>query len=111
MEGELLGMTALSRGGRTPVPKEVMKMLHLRFDPKRRKKLLWTQEGDDVIVTKGTAQSSFRKSILSAGGSAAIPRHIREALKLESTPHREERVVWIRRGEDIIVRKATPNRV
>ena len=110
LEDKILGMTVLSRGGRTTVPKEVMKMLQLRFDPQRREKLLWTLEKDEVVVRKGTPQSSFRKSILSAGGDAAVPKHIRKVLKLESTLHREERVMWIRRGEDVIVRKAAPNR-
>jgi bifunctional DNA-binding transcriptional regulator/antitoxin component of YhaV-PrlF toxin-antitoxin module len=111
LEAKVLGTTILSRGGRTTVPKEVMEILHLRFDPQRREKLLWTQKGDEVTVSRGTPESSFRKSILSEGGIAAVPKHIREALKLESTPQREDRVVWIRKGQDIIVRKATPIRV
>ena len=85
-----------------------MKALKLRYTPKKRQKLLWTQKGDEIIVTKGTPQSSFRKSILSRGGTAAVPRHIREALKLRSTLHHEERVIWIRKGDEIVVRKGWP---
>ena len=85
-----------------------MKALKLRYTPKKRQKLLWTQKGDEIIVTKGTPQSSFRKTILSRGGTAAVPRHIREALKLRSTLHHEERVVWIRKGDEIVVRKGSP---
>ncbi len=71
-------------------------------------KILWTQEGDDVIVTKGTPQSSFRKTMLRRGGRAAVPKHIMEALGLRSTPHKEERIVWIQRGDEIVVRKGAP---
>jgi len=82
-----------------------MEMLKLRYTPQKREKILWTQKGNEVVVSKGTAQSSFRKTILSRGGRAAVPKHVREALKLKSTLHREERMIWIQRGEEIIVRK------
>jgi len=104
----LLGITVLTSGGRTIVPDQVMELLNLRYTLQRRQKLLWIQEGGDVVVKRGTLQSSFRKTILSRGGKTAIPKHIREALKLNSTPRREEGLMWIRRGEDIIVRKGTP---
>lgn len=88
-----------------------MELLELRYTPQRREKILWTQEGDEVVVSKGTPQSSFRKTILGGGGRAAVPRHIREALKLKSTPQREERMMWIRKEERIIVRKGTPQSI
>lgn len=80
-------------------------MLHERV------KLLWTQDGDQFIVSKGTLQSSYKKTILGRSGKAAVPRHVREALKLESMPHNEERMTWIQKGNEIIVRKGTPESV
>jgi hypothetical protein len=103
----LLGITILSRGGSTIVPKQVMKVLKLGYTAQKREKLLWTQKGDEIIVSKGTPQSSFTKTMLRRGGRAAVPRHIREALKLRSTLHDEARVIWIQRGNEIIVRKGT----
>lgn len=85
-----------------------MELLKLRYTPHRRQKLLWVQEEDDIVVKKGTLQSSFRKTILSRGGKTAIPKHVREVLKLKLTPDGEERLIWIQRGDDIIVRKGTP---
>jgi bifunctional DNA-binding transcriptional regulator/antitoxin component of YhaV-PrlF toxin-antitoxin module len=105
----LLGITILSSGGRTTVPKQVMQVLKLRYTPQKREKLLWLQEGDEIVVTKGTLQSSFRKTILSRDGTAAVPKHIREVLKLKSTLHKEERVMWIQKGDEIVVRKETPH--
>jgi len=102
----VLGITELS-GGRTIVPNRAMELLKLRYTPQKRQKLLWTQEGGDVVVKKGTLRSSFRKTILSRGGKTAVPKHIREALKLKFTPHGEETLVWIQSGDDIIVRKGT----
>lgn len=90
------------------VPSKAMELLKLRYTPQRRQKILWTQEGGDVVVKKGTLQSSFRKTILGRGGKTAIPKHIREALKLKIAPEEEERLVWMKRGDDIIVRKGTP---
>jgi hypothetical protein len=107
----ILGITILSSGGRTTVPRKVMELLELRYTPQKREKILWMQEGDEVVVSKGTPQSSFRKTILSRGGKAAVPRHIREALKLKSTPQREERMIWIRKEERIIVRKGPPRSI
>jgi hypothetical protein len=103
-----LGITVLS-GGRTTVPNQVMELLNMRYSPKGRQKLLWLQEGGDVVVRKGTLQSSFRKTILSRGGKTAIPKHIREALKLKSKPRGEERIAWVRKGEYITVRNGTPS--
>jgi bifunctional DNA-binding transcriptional regulator/antitoxin component of YhaV-PrlF toxin-antitoxin module len=105
----LLEITTLSNGGRTTVPKQVMQVLKLRYTPQKREKLLWLQEGDEIVVRKGTLQSSFRKTILSRDGTAAVPKHIREVLKLKSTLHKEERVMWIQKGDEIIVRKGTPH--
>ena len=104
----LLGRTILSRGGTTTVPKQVMKELKLRYTPHKREKLLWTQKGHEIIVSKGTPQSSFRKTMLRRGGRTAVPKHIMEALKLKPTPHKEERMLWIRKGDEIIVRKGKP---
>ena len=88
--------------------KKVMELLKLRYTPQKREKLLWIQRGDEVVVMKGTPQSSFRKTILSKGGRAAVPKHIREGLKLKSILRNEERMVWIRKGDEIVVRKGTP---
>jgi len=105
----LLGITTLSSGGRTTVPKQVMEVLRLRYTAQKREKLLWLQEGDEIVVRKGTLQSSFRKTIISRDGTAAVPKHIREVLKLKSTLHNEERVIWIQKGDEIILRKGTPH--
>jgi hypothetical protein len=111
---EILGVTVLvavgRHGARTTVPKQVMETLKLRYSPQKREKLLWTQEGEEVVVTKGTPQSDFRKTILSRGDTAAIPQHVCEALKLKLTPLREEKLVWIRRGKDILVRREAPRK-
>jgi bifunctional DNA-binding transcriptional regulator/antitoxin component of YhaV-PrlF toxin-antitoxin module len=104
----VLGITVLSGGGRTIVPSKVMELLKLRYTPQRRQKLLWEQEDGDIVVEKGTLQSSFRKTILSNGGKTAIPKHIRDFLKLKPTPDGEERLIWIQRGDDVIVRKGMP---
>jgi hypothetical protein len=102
----LLGITILSTGGRTSVPKPVMEMLKLNSSLRKKEKILWTQEGDDIIVRKGSPRSSFRKTKLSTAGKAAVPRHARAALNLRSTPSREDMVVWLQKGDEIIVRKA-----
>ena len=106
---KILGVTVLvavrGHGGRTTIPKQVMEALKLRYSPEKREKLLWTQEGEQVVVTKGTPQSDSRKTILSRGDTAAVPKHICEALKLKFTLQREESLVWIQRGEDILVRR------
>jgi bifunctional DNA-binding transcriptional regulator/antitoxin component of YhaV-PrlF toxin-antitoxin module len=105
LTNELLGITILSRGGTMMVPKQVTEVLKLKPTAHKREKLLWTQEGDEIIVRKGTPQSSFRKTMLRRGGRAAVPKHIREALKLKSTLYNEERMLWLRKGDEIIVRK------
>ncbi|HVP23345.1 MAG TPA: hypothetical protein VMS77_05480 [Conexivisphaerales archaeon] len=104
----VLGTTILGRSGRTTIPKEVMELLDLRYAPQKREKLLWTQKGDEVVVTKGTPASSYQKTILSRGGRAAVPRHIRKALKLDSILYGEEGIIWIRKGDEVIVRKGSP---
>jgi hypothetical protein len=101
----LLGETILNRGGTTHVPEKVMEALGLKPKPGERSKLLWTPAGADVIVTKGTPQSDWRKTMLRRNGTAAIPRHIQQALKLKITSHSEERLLWIRRGDQIVIRK------
>lgn len=103
-----LGITILSAGGRTTVPRQVREALKLKPEPHERVKLLWTREGNEVIVSKGTLQSSYKKTILSRSGRAAVPKHVREVLKLESTPHKEERMIWVQKGNEIIVRKGMP---
>ena len=108
-EEHYLGVTVVGSGGRTSVPKRVMELLDLRYSPRFRQKILWTVAGGEVVAKKGTPESSFRKSILSRGGKTAIPKHIREALKLKSTPEGLERVVWIRVGRDVIVRREPPD--
>lgn len=86
-----------------PFPKPVVVALKLRRSPREKEKLLWTQDGSEVVVTKGTPQSDFRKTMLGRGDSAAVPKHICEALKLKLAPEIEERLVWIQRGKDILV--------
>jgi hypothetical protein len=100
-----LAETILNKGGTTQVPEKVMEALGLKPKLGERSKLLWTPAGDDVIVTKGTPQSDWRKTMLRKNGTAAIPRHIQQALKLKITPHGEERLLWIRKGDQIVVRK------
>ena len=103
----LLGETIVNKGGTTKVPERIMKILSLEPKPGERPKLLWTPTGDEVIVTKGTLQSDWKKTMLRKNGTAAIPRHIQQALKLKITSKDEGRVLWIRKGDRIIVRKAT----
>jgi hypothetical protein len=102
-----LGITILSKRRVTNVPQEVIDALKLKPTLNRREKLLWTQEGDEIIVGKGTPQSSYKKTKLRRGGRAAVPRHIFEALKMKSTPQKEERLIWIRKGDRVFVRKGT----
>ena len=103
-----LGATVLSTGGTTIVPRQVLEVLKLKPRPDRREKILWTQEGEEIIVTKGTPQSSYKKTMLRRDGRAAVPRHIMEAMKLRSTPRREERIVWVQKRDQLVVRKGTP---
>jgi bifunctional DNA-binding transcriptional regulator/antitoxin component of YhaV-PrlF toxin-antitoxin module len=105
LTNELLGITILSRGGTTTVPKQVREVLKLKPTLHKKEKLLWTEEGNEVVVRKGTPQSSFRKTMLRRGGRTAVPKHIRKVLNLESTFHKEERMLWIRKGDEILVRK------
>jgi bifunctional DNA-binding transcriptional regulator/antitoxin component of YhaV-PrlF toxin-antitoxin module len=108
-EERLLGVTILSTGGRTTVPRQVREVLKLKPTLHKREKILWTQVGGGVVVTKGTPQSSYKKTRLNSSGRAAVPKHIRELLKLKSTPHDEERMIWIQRGDEIVVRKGAAN--
>jgi hypothetical protein len=101
----LLAETILNKRGTTQVPEKVMEALGLNPKPGERSKLLWTLAGDDVIVTKGTPQSDWRKTMLRKNGTAAIPRHIQQALTLKIIPHGQERLLWIRKGDQIVVRK------
>ncbi len=101
----VLAETILNRGGTTQVPEKVMEALGLKPKPGERSKLLWTPAGDEVIVTKGTPQSDWRKTMLRKNGTAAIPRHIQKALTLRITSHVEERLLWTRRGDQIAIRK------
>ena len=101
----LLAETILNRGGTTQVPEKVMEALGLKPKPGEGSKLLWTPAGDDVIVTKGTPQSDWRKTMLRKNGTAAIPRHIQQALPLRITSHSEERLLWIRKGDQIVIKK------
>ena len=103
----LLGITILNAGGRTTVPPKVREALDLESTPDRKEKILWTQVRDNIVVTKGTPESSFKKTLLSASGMAAIPKHARKFLKLKSTLHKEDSVLWLQKGDEIIVRKAT----
>ncbi|MDA4118775.1 MAG: hypothetical protein OK455_10600 [Thaumarchaeota archaeon] len=103
----LLGETILNMGGTTNVPEKVMEALSLKPKPGDRSKLLWTPAGDEVIVTRGTPQSDWRKTMLRKNGTSAIPRHVQQALNLKITPQKEERVLWIRKGDLIIMRKGT----
>lgn len=83
-------------------------VLELKTPPHKKEKILWTQRQDEVFVEKGTPQSSYKKTMLRRGGRAAVPKHIMEALNLKSTHDKEERMVWIKRGDQIIVRKGAP---
>jgi hypothetical protein len=101
----LLAETILNRGGTTQVPEKVVEALGLKPRPGERSKLLWTPAGDEVIVTKGTPQSDWRKTMLRKNGTAAIPRHIQQALTVKISSHGEERLLWMRRGDQIVITK------
>ena len=100
----LLAETILNRGGTTHIPEKVMQALGLKPKPGERSKLLWTPTGDDVIVTKGTPSSDCRKTMLRKNGTAAIPRHIQQALKLRS-PARRGEVALDTEGDQIVIMK------
>jgi hypothetical protein len=103
--GTLLGETILNRGGTTFVPERVMKVLGLEPRPGERSKLLWTASGRKVTVAKGTPQSDWRKTMLRRNGTTAIPRHIRQALKLKTTSRDDERVQWVLMWGHVTVRR------
>ena len=73
--------------------KRVREMLKFKPTRQKRQKLFWTQQRNEIIVTRGTPQSDFRKTIFRRTGTAAVPRHIREVLEL--TIHKEERMLWM----------------
>src|SRR5438445_5656623 len=100
----VLAETILNRGGTTQVPEKVMEALGLKPKPGERSKLLWTAAGDEVIVTKGTPQSDWRKTMLRKNGTAAIPRHIQKALTLENSTQAVENMIRIRKGKQIVIR-------
>ena len=102
----VLGETILSKGGTTAVPQEVVEKLSLVPKQGNRSKLLWTQAGQEVVVTKGTPQSDWRKTLLRRNGTTSIPKHIQQTLNLETT-HHEEKVLWILRNGQVTVRKGT----
>ena len=85
-----------------------MEVLELKPTPDKKEKLLWTVEGDEIVVTKGTQQSSFKKTKVSVEGTAAVPKHAREFLKLKSKLSKEETTMWIQKGDQVIVRKGNP---
>jgi hypothetical protein len=101
----LLAETILNRGGTTQVPEKVMEALGLKPKPGERSKLMWTLARDHVIVTKGTPQSDWRKTMLRRNGTAAIPRHIQQALTVKISSHGEERLLWMRRGDQVVITK------
>jgi hypothetical protein len=98
-------MSIMSKGRRTTVPKLVMESLELKPTPDKKEKLLWELEGGDIVVTKGTQKSSFKKTKVTIDGTAAVPKHVREFLELESTLSKEETMIWIQKGDQVIVRK------
>src|SRR6266446_2044957 len=101
----VLAETILNGGGTTQVPVKVVEALGLKPKPGERSKLLWTPAGDEVIVTKGTPHSDWRKTMLRKNGTAAVPRHIQKVLTLRITSQGEERLLWTRRGDQIVIRK------
>ncbi len=103
----LLGVTVLTQGGTTTVPMRVQELLRLGPTPDSREKILWTEEGDEIVVSKGTPHSSFRKTMLRIGGRAAVLKHIMKALKLRSKLHDEDKVLWLQKGNQVVVRKGT----
>ena len=108
MTGELvLGETILNKVGAGKIPERVMEALALKPMPGERLKLLWTPARDEVIVTKGTPQSDWRKTMLRKNGTTTIPRHIRHVLRLRITAHGGGRVLWIQTGGQIVIRKWT----
>jgi bifunctional DNA-binding transcriptional regulator/antitoxin component of YhaV-PrlF toxin-antitoxin module len=104
----VLGITIVGPRGTTTVPGRVRESLGLEPTLGKRVKILWTEEGGEIVVSKGTPQSSFRKSLLRRDGRAAIPKHIRNALDLKPSRTGVDKVVWMRKGDEVIVRKGTP---
>ena len=105
MEERTLGSSVLSAGGTTPVPEEAMDAMGLRLGGDGREKILWTVHGVESIVARGRPQSSFRKTMLRKNGSTAVPKHVMKAMKLSSKPGREERLLWVQRGGQVVVKK------
>src|SRR5260370_7777186 len=82
----LLAETILNKGGTTQVPAKVMEALGLKPKPGERSKLLWTPAGDEVIVTKGTPQSDWRKTMTRKTANPPLPTHIHNTSTLTTTP-------------------------
>jgi len=82
-----------------------MEVLELKPTPDKKEKLLWTLDGGEILVTKGTQQSSSKKTKVTINGTAAVPKHVREFLRLKSKLSKEETLTWIQRGDQVIVRK------
>ncbi len=101
----LLGETVLRRGGTTDVPRRVTEALGIEPKRNERSKLLWTPAGGEVVVSKATPQSDWRKTMLRRNGTAAIPRHVQQALGLNATSA-NERVSWVKKGDRIVIMKA-----
>ena len=55
-----------------------------------------------------TDELPLRITILSTGGKTTVPKHTMKALKLRSTLNREDRVTWILKRGEVIVRKGAP---
>ena len=111
MAGEILfEVTPVNKGGTTVVPAKVIESLRLTPKAGERCKLLWTLAEGEVVVTKGTPQSDWRKTMLRKNGTAAIPRHIQKALKLKITPSGNDQLLWVSRGGQIFARKRSHRR-
>jgi hypothetical protein len=83
----------------------VIEFLKLKSSSARKAKILWTEEGEVVIVNKGTPQSSYKKTMLRRGGRTAVPKHVQKALNLRPTLQTKERIVWLLGGGKMVVRK------
>jgi hypothetical protein len=82
---------------------------HDQRSSSRQIELLWTLADNEVIVTKGTPQSDWRKTMLRKNGTAAIPRHVQQALKMKTHSQGEVWILWIRKGGHVVVREGNAN--
>ena len=103
----IIGETILNKGDTVKVPEKVIEAVGLKPMQGERSKLLWTLTRDEVIVTEGTPQSDWRKSMFRKNGTAAIPRHIQQALKLRMASKTGDKVLWILKGNQVVIRKGT----